>query len=254
MVLAFAEILRRQRAFCTLIMALGAVCWLVGQIAWAAGQPMHRVAYWWAGFLVLTIAGERLELTRLVPLAASRRAAFVVVVFILLGGLTLTLVAPAGGVPIIGVALIALAVWLGLFDIARRTVRASGLPRFIAVALLTGYAWLAVAGVLAVGGADVQAGPRYDALLHALFVGFIFSMIFGHAPIIFPAIMGIHIAYRPAFYAHLGLLHLSLTLRVFGDLALWLPGRRWGGLLNALAILLFLANTGYGALRPPSAR
>jgi branched-subunit amino acid permease len=105
-----------------------------------------------------------------------------------------------------------------------------------------------------VGGADVAAGRPYDALLHALFVGFIFSMIFGHAPIIVPAVMGIHIAYRPAFYAHLGLLHVSLTLRVFGDLALWLPGRQWGGLLNALAILLFLANTGYGALHPRSAR
>ena len=254
MVLVFGAILRRQRAFCTAIMTLGAVSWLVGQIAWVAGQPIHRVVYWWAGFLVLTIAGERLELTRLMPLPPSRRAVFAGAVLVLLGGLALTAVAPQRGVTIVGVALIALAVWLGLFDVARRTVRASGLPRFIAVALLSGYIWLAVAGFLAVSGADVAAGPRYDALVHALFVGFIFSMIFGHAPIIVPAVMGLPIAYRPAFYAHLGLLHASLALRVFGDLAPWLPGRQWGGLFNVLAIVLFIANTAYGALRPRATR
>jgi len=61
------------------------------------------------------------------------------------------------------------ALWLGLFDIARRTVRISGLPRFIAVALLSGYAWLGVAGLLAVRWGPVAAGLSYDAMLHAVF-------------------------------------------------------------------------------------
>jgi hypothetical protein len=41
----------------------------------------------------------------------------------------------------------------------------------------------------------------------------------------------------------LALLHLSLLRRVGGDLAVWLPGWQWGGLLNVIAILLFVANT-----------
>jgi hypothetical protein len=45
------------------------------------------------------------------------------------------------------------------------------------------------------------------------------------------------------------LLHVALGLRVAGDLAFWWPGRQWGGLLNAGAIVLFLANTGYAVLR-----
>jgi hypothetical protein len=39
------------------------------------------------------------------------------------------------------------------------------------------------------------------------------------------------------------LLHASLALRVAGDLAGWIDGRQGGGLLNTVAVLLFLANT-----------
>jgi hypothetical protein len=250
-VVAGAEVVRRQPTTFTVVMGLGALSWLGGQIAWLAGQPIHRVVLWWVGFLVLTIVGERLELTRFVRLGRAARATFVVAVAALLCGLAVTFVQPNTGGVVIGVALISLALWLAAFDIARRTARGSGLTRFIAVALLAGYAWLAVAGVLAVRGAGV-AGPLYDATVHALFVGFVFSMIFGHAPIIFPAVVAVPIRYRPAFYAHLALLHASLVLRVVGDLTWWLPGRRWGGMLNAVAIMVFFANTAYSALRPPT--
>ncbi len=250
MVLVFAEILRRQAALFTVIMALGAVCWAIGQGLWLAGEPLHGVVFWWAGFLVLTIAGERLELTRLLPLGTPSRVAFVVAVIVLLAGLTSMPFMLETGVRTVGVAMTALALWLGLFDIARRTVRTSGLPRFIAVALLSGYAWLGVAGLLAVRWGGVAAGPPYDAMLHAVFVGFVFSMIFGHAPIIVPAVLGPGVTYRPRFYVHLGVLHASLVLRIAGDLAPWPPGRQWGGLLNALAIVLFIANTASAMRRP----
>ena len=249
MVLVFVEILRRQAALFTVVMALGAVSWSIGQILWLAGEPMHRVVFWWAGFLVLTIAGERLELTRLLRLGTPTRVAFVLVVVVLLVGLASTPFALEAGTCVSGVALIALALWLGLFDIARRTVRTSGLPRFIAAALLSGYAWLGLAGLLAVRWGGVAAGPQFDAMLHAVFVGFVFSMIVGHAPIIVPAVLGRSVTYRPRFYVHLGLLHASLVLRIFGDLASWLPGRQWGGLMNTLAIVLFFANTATAMLR-----
>ena len=41
---------------------------------------------------------------------------------------------------------------------------------------------------------------------------------------------------------HAGLLHVSLLLRVARDLGLWLSLQHWGGLLNTLAVLLFLIN------------
>ena len=69
------------------------------------------------------------------------------------------------------------------------------------------------------------------------------AMIFGHAPIIFPAVLGVPVAFSRAFYVHLVLLHVSLSARIAGDLAGWGELRRWGGLLNALVVVLFLANT-----------
>ena len=140
---------------------------------------------------------------------------------------------------------LACAVWLLRYDIARRTVRKTGTTRYIALCLLLGYGWLGVSGVLNLWLGATYAGPLYDAALHTLFVGFVFSMIFGHAPIIFPAILGAPINFQPAFYIHLILLHVSLALRVFADYANLYVLRMWGGMLNEVAILFFIGMTVY---------
>jgi hypothetical protein len=87
-----------------------------------------------------------------------------------------------------------------------------------------------------------SAGQRYDAMLHAIFLGFVFSMIFAHAPIILPTITGLGLPFQNIFYLHAGLLHLSLLLRIAGDLSPLPSLQQWAGLLNAGAILLFLVN------------
>ncbi len=243
LVIVFIVILRIEWAIHTATMATGAWLWLVGNSLWLWGWPIYTVVFWWAGFLTLTIAGERLELSRILRLPRRIRHYFVAATGIFLVGLVLALVSPNIGARIIGLGLVALSAWLLRYDVARYTVRKPGLTRFIAACLLTGYVWLAIAGILSLRMGAVTAGFNYDAIQHAIFVGFVISMIFGHAPIIFPAITGKPIPFQPAFYAHLALLHLSLLLRVVGDLAGWLPGRQLGGLLNVIAILLFLANT-----------
>jgi hypothetical protein len=243
-------LIRRQPALFAWVMAGGAAAWLGGQALWLAGWPIHRVTAWWMVFLVLTIAGERLELARLARLTAPLRATFAAAVGTVLAGLTLTTVAPGPGVRVVGLGLLALALWLASRDVARRTVRQAGLTRFIALCILSGYVWLGTGGLLALLSGDVSAGPRYDALLHAVFLGFVFAMIFGHAPIIFPVVVGRAVTFRPAFYAHLLLLHLTLAARLLGDLTSSLALRRWGGLLNAATLVLFLANTAHGIFRP----
>jgi len=57
-------IARRHPALHHTTLALGAASWLVGNAFWVAGWPIYRLVPWWVGFLVLTIAGERLELSR----------------------------------------------------------------------------------------------------------------------------------------------------------------------------------------------
>jgi hypothetical protein len=201
------------------------------------------VVPWWAGFLVLTIAGERLELGRLRQLPMVATTTFLLIVVWLGGGLLVTTVALDLGVRIVGGSLVALALWLLRYDIARRTIRRSGVTRFIAVCMLSGYGWLGVSGVLGMMFGGVPAGLHYDALLHTLFLGFVFAMIFGHAPIILPAVLRIPVTFSGSFYAPLVLLHGSLALRVAGDLLAWPEARRWGGLLNVLVLLVFIANT-----------
>ncbi|MFQ5931418.1 MAG: hypothetical protein ACE5MM_03320 [Nitrospiraceae bacterium] len=224
-------------------MGLGAVLWFVGNLLWTVDFPLYQVVPWWIGFLVLTIAGERLEMTRLMHLSIWNRVGFALSISFFLLGLALSLIAFQLGLQLSGIGLLALALWLLYYDIAWRTVRHVGLPRYTAVCLLTGYVWLGVGGVLWLLFAhSFIAGPHYDAMLHVVFLGFVFSMIFGHAPIILPSITGVALPFREAFYIHFGLLHLSLLLRVAGDLGAWMPAQRWGGLLGVLAILLFLAN------------
>lgn len=244
----YAVLLRMQAEPFLQVMALGAGAWLVGNVVWLSGAAVHAAVPWWLGFLVLTIAGERLELSRMLLHTARVERLFLVVAGLLVASLAVTALVPELGMRLLGVALVGLAAWLARYDVARHTVRQTGLTRFIAVCLLAGYAWLGAGGALALVYGAVVAGPVYDALLHAVFVGFVFSMIFGHAPIIFPAVLGLPPFYRPAFYVPLALLHGSLLLRIVGDLAGWFELRRWGGLLNAAAILLFLASAGLAML------
>ncbi len=251
MVLIFVAILRRQPALFTYTMALGAAMWLVGNLIWLAGFPIFRVVLWWSGFLVLTIVGERLELSRLLRLSPFADWFYGLAIAIFTLGVIVESVQgiafPAGGTELglrlAGAGLLALALWLWRYDIARRTVRQSGLTRFIALCLLAGYFWLAVGGLVRLLSPDPSSSYTYDAMLHAVFLGFVMSMIFGHAPIILPAVLSRPMSYQPGFYAHLILLHLSLALRLLGDLGGILALFQWGGLLNVIAVLLFLFAT-----------
>jgi hypothetical protein len=103
--------------------------------------------------------------------------------------------------------------------------------------------WLGIGGGLNLFFGAQAAGPRYDATLHVVFIGFVISMIFGHAPIIFTAILGVPINFRSSFYIHLTLLHISLVARVVADYGNWHVLRMWSGLSNEVAILLFIAMT-----------
>lgn len=244
LITVFVVLFRLQPSVYLATMGVGALLWLVGNILWHAGDPLYRLVPWWIGFLVLTIAGERLELSRLLRLSAWSRAGFLTATGVFLLGLLAGLAAPANGVRLSGLGLVALALWLLRHDIAWRTLRREGRPRFMAICLLSGHLWLGIGGVLwLLFGSAFAAGPHYDAMLHSIFLGFVFSMIFGHAPIILPSVLAVALPFRRMFYAHWALLHLSLLLRVGADLVGWIPGQRWGGLGNALAIFLFLTNT-----------
>jgi hypothetical protein len=239
----FVVIVRAHATESAVTLMLGALLWVVGDALWLHGDPLVQVVPWWAGFLVLTIVGERLELAALGRLDSKGRIAFVLATTLFVAGLAASAAGAGVGMRIAGAAFVAYALWLARYDIARRTVRRPGLPRFVALALLPGYAWLGVGGILWLAHGEVFFGAARDAELHAIFLGFVFSMIFGHAPVIFPGVLGLAIPFRRGFYVHLGLLHAGLVLRVAGDLLGNGTAARVGGMVNAIAIGLFLVAT-----------
>jgi len=234
---------RRQPAFHILTLLLGAGAWLVGNILWLGGNPVLHLVPWWAAFLILTIAGERLELSRLLRPTPGAHLMFAMLVVAML----ITLAAMGFQLPLaqeaFSLLMLGLTLWLVRHDIARRTIRSRGLTRYMAVCLLSGYAWLAVAALIGLFSGGIFAGSAYDAALHAIFLGFVFSMIFGHAPVILPSVTRLAVPYHPLFYAHWGVLQLALILRVVSPALGWHEAHQLAAAANGIAILLFLLNT-----------
>jgi hypothetical protein len=229
-------VVSRQRAAHSALLLTGAATWLVGNLLYALGNRPAMVVPWWFSFLILTIAAERLEMTRLMRRRPAAAATLCICLGLVLAGSAAFTWSPVWGGWLYGLSLAGLAVWLVCFDIARRTVAADGLSRYMAVCLLLGYAWLAVSG-LAWMATSLGFAAR-DAALHALGLGFIFSMMLGHAPVILPALARLKMLFGWFFYLPLAILHVSLALRLFlGPVDFGL--RSAGAAGNAAAIAVF---------------
>lgn len=238
MTLNYVPLWRRQHDEAVAVQALGAVTATGAAALWLGGVDVATLLPWLAGFPVLTIAGERLELARI---AMGPRAGAVLAG---LGSATLAAIAasllwPGVGTPLLGAALLALTCWLAGHDVARRTIGSTGAVRFSAAAMLAGYVWLGLAGAVWLLGVPDHR-PAYDTVIHAVFLGFTMSMILAHAPTILPAVLRRPLPYHPAMWVPLLLLHAGLVVRVWlgdglGVDAAW----RIGGVLNVVALLLF---------------
>ncbi len=228
--------------------ALGAAAWVGAALLWLDGLDIDALVPWLAAFLVLTVVGERLELSRLARRTSRARRAFILLVMTIVLGTIVSTVSLDLGTRLAGLGFVGTALWLGGNDVARRTVRVAGVTRFIAVCLLSGFAWLGLSGLIwALSGA--AGGSAYDARIHAVFLGFVISMVFGHAMVILPAVLRVALPYRPRFYGHLALLQVGLLLRLgAGDLLGSQAGWQLGGLLNELALLTFVGSSAMAAV------
>lgn len=238
--LASLKIFFKQRELFTFTLLLAALCWCVGCLLWLAGFSLARIVPWWMGFLIITIVGERLELSRFLRPSQGSKLLYVLALILFFAGAISASSSTWPNFQLLSVALIMLTLWLMRNDIVRHTIKQKGLTRYIAIALTSGYAWLLTAGIIGLSFPVLNAGSSYDAFSHSIFIGFVFSMIFGHAPIIFPAITKIKIPYHASFYMPLALLHASLLARVVGDFLHLASLRKAGGLMHVLAIILFI--------------
>ncbi len=219
------------------LLLIGSIFQFLGHLALYFTSSFAMAFAGWMAFFVFTIVGERLNLTRFLPVTQRDRwelfgwlVGFVASLFLYHDGYGITLT----------ITLIGIGQWLIRNDIARRNLNKKGSYQFLGITLLSGYAWLMLTGLIAI----VNNGSPwiYDAVLHAFFVGFVLSMIMAHAPIIFPSLLGFNVKpFHPFLYVWVVLLQLSLLARIMGDLSQNLLLRQWGGLLNGIAFLGYLS-------------
>jgi hypothetical protein len=241
LLLASANIVVRQPALFTVVLAIGAGCWCVGTLKWLLGSVMPAAVGWWLNFLILTIAAERLELSRMIKPLPSQRITFAIVIaLLLLGGARGELA--TGAAPFTAAGLLGCSAWLLRHDLARRTVHLVDQPRFAAFSILAGHVWLGIAGILLLVVPPGATAFSYDAAVHAITIGFVLSMVFGHAPIILPAVIGIRVRYSVFSYVPLALLHASVILRVASDLLEWLDLRADSAIATIVALVAYAAH------------
>ena len=240
LVAIYAVVWQRAGSAALLIQWLGSLLAVAAALLWAAGLATGILLPFLAGFLVLTIGGERLELARIAGPGRRAEETFLLLACATVIAAVVALLWPTPGAALFGLVLLLVAAWLARYDVAVRMVRAEGLPRYVAVNLLAGLGWLIVAGLTWVLLGSQVEGPGYDLVVHAIGLGFGMSMVLAHAPIILPAVLLRPLPYRPVLYASTVLLQGSLLLRAAGDLrelpALWQAGSAF----NVLALLVFL--------------
>lgn len=223
------------------LLVMGAFAWLTGNLVLFNQHSYPLAVKWWMLFLAWTILGERLDLGRMLPISITKQVALVIVIALNVFGAILPF-HPYGG-NCFAFGLIAMAVWFFLFDISRYSIKMAGQPRYIAIQLMMGYAWLAVAGIW------LLLWPfkpfSYDATLHSFFLGFVMSMLFGHMPIIFPGILRLNIRlFHPSLYIGMGIFQLSLVCRMAGDALVLISLRKYSAMFNGISIIMmFIAVT-----------
>ena len=227
---------RRNTAY-SVLMLLAALVWLIGNALFAVGIAGSAVLPWWFAMPILSITAERLLMSGMMRRHATALPILAALVPMLLGGAALSIRAGALGGVIFGTALMALALWLAVFDNTRQTLFKAGLPRYMAWSMVAGQAWLALAGLAWMGTA--LGCPGRDLALHALGLGFILSLVMGHAPVIVPAMARIRLHFSAFLYLPLLVLHGSLLLRLVGGIGH--PELRAAGTsANLVAVLVFV--------------
>ena len=237
--IVFLRYFLHERSVIYLLMLCGGVSWLIGNMVLISARFYPLAFPWWLGFALFIITAERVELMKFLPV--NRRDKIILVAWLALYVVGVSAMPFHGnGSLVSGVALVGISAWLMRSDVIAISIQKSGLTKFIAIALLAGYVALLLTGVL-LFSLDHQL-MAYDAVVHSFFVGFVFSMIFAHGPIILPGVLGVSSKpYHKILYLWLAALHASWVMRITADLLLVFEWRRYSAILTSIAIVGYLA-------------
>ncbi len=230
-------ILQQPHEISNKIMATGALCQIIGHLMLFSKHFYPAAFPWWMGFILFVIVGERVELSKFLPVTQMAKKLLVVLFIIFLLGLTL----PFHGIGkfLSGLSLVGISLWLLRHDVISIGLKKKGMTHFSAFALLAGCVALMLTGIFLISLPDIPFA--YDAIIHTFFIGFAFSMIFAHGPIILPGVLGLIVKpYHPILYIPLCASLISLVVRLVADINL-LPNifRLWSGWGSVISILFY---------------
>ena len=235
----YVPLWRRSHDDAVVIQGAGAFCAAGAAALLTTGAHVSQIVGWLACYMILTICGERLELSRL---TMARNRALSALCLAVVAALLVSVVSPAIGWRVLGVVLIGLAVWLCRHDVARGGLRRGGQAAYIGTLLMVGYLWLATAGIVCTIQRPPTSRNGYDAVVHSLFLGFTMGMILGHAPIILPAVLQVRLEWTTWFWLPAFLLEASLLVRIgIGDGLDRSAAVQAGGTVNVLSLLTLVA-------------
>lgn len=235
----YVPLWRRSHDDAVVIQGAGAFCAAGAAALLTTGAHVSQIVGWLACYMILTICGERLELSRL---TMARNRALSALCLAVVAALLVSVVSPAIGWRVLGVVLIGLAVWLCRHDVARGGLRRGGQAAYIGTLLMVGYLWLATAGIVCTVQGPPISRSGYDAVVHSLFLGFTMGMILGHAPIILPAVLQVRLEWTTWFWLPAFLLEASLLVRIgIGDGLDRSAAVQAGGTVNVLSLLTLVA-------------
>jgi len=220
------------------IMCVGAVCWIIGNVLVIKTGFVPVGTTWWIGFILMTIVGERLEFGKFLPNPRWSKACLYTLLTVFFVGLLIPF--HEGGSWLMGMCALFIGLWLLRFDMARIAVRKVGYHRYIGLGLIIGYVWLVIFGLVL---CLMDSHPYfYDLFLHTFFLGFAFSMIWAHAPIILPTVFKrSQTAFHPVLWPFWTLFQISLTGRMLFSLLKYTNGRSWFGIFNGWMVLAMFA-------------
>lgn len=234
---------RQQPQVGAVAMLAGAAALLAAAATWLLTGQYAQVIPWWMAFLVLTVVGERLELTRFQRVGRAGIAVGCAMFAALIAGPALVHIDHTSGTVLQGAGMAGAAGWSAMRDPARRTMRAGGIACLAGVGVLIAYTWLTAAGLLLLTYGLRPGTLSYDAVVHSFFIGFVFAAIIAHEPLIAPAVTGVDFVFSRWLYVPLVLLGVGLAGRIGGDLGNLPPLRRSAALIQALALALLLLLT-----------
>lgn len=237
--IVYLKLYAAHKNFYLLLLMSGALCYFIGNLLLIKSSFYPSSVMWWIAFLFLTITGERLEFSRFLNISGTKQTILVLLLLLFIAGI----ISPfhsVGGY-ILAVSMIGCSLWLLKYDMAKHSLKKPGQTFYNGVLLITAYIWLGVTGLFMAYGS--YFGLLYDAALHTFFLGFVFSMIFAHAPMILPAVLRIKAnLFSPSLYIWFVFLQATLLLRISGVFFATAPYKQLAGLLNGIAIIGFFIN------------